>query len=52
MILLVASNKDVASLNIKEQILKHYPFHKTAKVFQENPLYTADINGKKVTLSL
>ncbi len=36
MILLVASSKDVASLNIKEQILKNYPFHKTAKEFQGN----------------
>ena len=51
MILLVASNKDIASLNIKQQILKHYPFAKTAQTFQAKPhLYTADINGKKVTL--
>ena len=50
MILLVASNKDVASLNIKEQILNHYPFRKTAKMFQQNPVYTADINGKTVNL--
>jgi D-aminoacyl-tRNA deacylase len=50
MILLIASNKDIASLNIKEQILSHYPFNKTAKIFQEKPIYSADINGKKVTL--
>jgi D-aminoacyl-tRNA deacylase len=49
MILLVASNKDIASLNIKEQILKNYKFYKT-EVFQENPTYIADVNGKKVTL--
>ncbi len=46
MILLVASNKDVASLNIKEQILSHYPFHKITKVFQRSPIYAAEINGK------
>jgi len=50
MILLVASNKDVASLNIKEQILKHYPFRKMAQVFQQNPTYTAEINSKKMNL--
>jgi D-aminoacyl-tRNA deacylase len=49
MILLVASNKDIASLNIKEQILKNYEFQKT-QVFQENPTYTADVNGKEVNL--
>jgi D-aminoacyl-tRNA deacylase len=50
MILLVASNKDVASLNIKEQILSNYQFNKTAKTFQNDHTYSADINGKKVTL--
>ena len=50
MILLVASNKDVASLNIKEQILKNYPFNKTTSLFQQNPTYIAEINNKKVTL--
>ena len=50
MILLVASNKDIASLNIKEQILKHYPFREIAREFHENPAFGAKINGKKVTL--
>jgi D-aminoacyl-tRNA deacylase len=50
MILMVASSKDTASLNIKEQILSHYTFSKTAKVFKENPTYTADVTGKKITL--
>jgi D-aminoacyl-tRNA deacylase len=50
MILIVASNKDIASLNIKEQILKHFPFQKADIIFQENPVFTADINGKNVTL--
>jgi D-aminoacyl-tRNA deacylase len=50
MILLAASSKDVAGLNIAEQILNHYPFSKTSEVFQENPVYAAEINGKQVQL--
>ena len=51
MILIVASNKDTASLNIKQQILNHYPFNKTAETFQQTPLYTADLNGKNIILA-
>ncbi len=51
MILIVASNKDIASLNIKQQILNHYPFRKTAETFQQNAVYAADVNGKLVTLA-
>lgn len=50
MILLVASRKDTASLNIAKQILNHYPFSVTGETFQENPTFSADINEKKVTL--
>ena len=50
MILLVASKKDVASINIREQILNHYSFHKETEVFQNNPIHTAEINNKKVNL--
>jgi D-aminoacyl-tRNA deacylase len=50
MILIVASNKDIASLNIKQQIVKHYPFVKTSENFQENPTYVANINGKKANI--
>ena len=38
MILIVASNKDIASLNIKEQILNKYPFSKTKKTFEQNAI--------------
>jgi len=51
MILLVASNKDIASLNIKEQILRLYPFAKTTENFQNNPLYNSNINDSKITLA-
>jgi len=50
MILIVASNTDIASLNIKEQILNHYPFRKASEIFQQNQLFTAEINDKKITL--
>jgi D-aminoacyl-tRNA deacylase len=50
MILLVASRKDAAGLNIKKQVLHHYPFSEALETFQENPVYHADINGKKVIL--
>jgi D-aminoacyl-tRNA deacylase len=50
MILLIASEMDIASLNIKEQILKNYPFSETSNTFQENPTYNAEIFEKEVTL--
>lgn len=50
MILLVASKKDKASLNIKKQILKHYPFKKNSQSFQKNSTYKANLNGKEITL--
>jgi D-aminoacyl-tRNA deacylase len=50
MILLVASRKDTASLNIAKQILNNYPFSVTGETFQENPTFSADINEKKATL--
>jgi D-tyrosyl-tRNA(Tyr) deacylase len=50
MILLVASNKDTASLNITRQVLDHYPFKITGATFQKNPVYSAKVNKKEVTL--
>jgi D-aminoacyl-tRNA deacylase len=49
MILLVASRKDTASLNIAKHILNRYPFSVTGETFQETPSFSADINRKKVT---
>jgi D-aminoacyl-tRNA deacylase len=49
-ILLVASNKDVASLNIKMQVLSHYPFREVAEGHQGNPAYEANIRGRNVKL--
>jgi D-aminoacyl-tRNA deacylase len=50
MILVAASNKDVAGVNIANQVLKNCPFTETAPTFQENPVYIAQINKKPVTL--
>ena len=50
MILLVASNKDVAGLNIARQVLDHYPFKITGLSFQKNPVYQARVNNKEVKL--
>jgi D-aminoacyl-tRNA deacylase len=50
MILLVASRRDMAGLNIAKQILSHYPFTQTGETFQENPVFSADVKEKKVTL--
>ncbi len=50
MILLAASNKDPAGLNIARQVLDHYPFKITGATFQKNPVYSAQVNRKEVTL--
>jgi len=41
MILLVASNKDMASLNIKKQILRNYAFKETTEKYRQNTIYKA-----------
>lgn len=50
MILIVASSKDSASLNIKKQILNHYRFDEKAEDFQGTPTYTAEVKGQNVKL--
>lgn len=50
MILIVASNKDIASLNIKKQILNNYSFTKVSKEFKENPVYEATFSDRLVKL--
>jgi D-aminoacyl-tRNA deacylase len=50
LILIVASKKDVASLNIRKQILDNYSHRETGESFQENPVYTFKINQKDVRL--
>jgi len=50
MILLVSSNKDIASLNIAKQILNNYSFEKRVEELQENPIYETDFEGKRIKL--
>jgi D-aminoacyl-tRNA deacylase len=50
MILLAASSQDTAGMNIAKHVLSHFPFNETRETFQENPVYSAEINGKRVTL--
>jgi D-aminoacyl-tRNA deacylase len=49
MILLVASNKDPAAINIATQVQKICPFTKTTQTYQGNSICTATINGTQVT---
>jgi D-aminoacyl-tRNA deacylase len=48
-ILLVHSTRDVAGVNIAKRILACYLFSKTREVYQESPVYTAEVNGKQVS---
>jgi len=51
MILIVASNTDVASLNIRRQILKYHSFCEVEKTFQRNSLYAKQVRGQEVILA-
>jgi D-aminoacyl-tRNA deacylase len=50
MILVAASNKDAAGINIANNVLKNSSFTKTNQTFQESPIYTAKINKEYVNL--
>jgi D-tyrosyl-tRNA(Tyr) deacylase len=50
MILVVSSNKDMASQNIKTQILSNYSFKQIPKSFQQNSVYNATVNNQNVFL--
>lgn len=50
MFLVVASQKDIASLNIKQKILDNYPFDQTAEKFNESPIYQGKIGDRLVKL--
>src|SRR4030065_2891942 len=50
MILVAASEKDIAGINIANRVLTNYSFTKTTQTLQEKPIYTAQINDKQVTL--
>jgi D-aminoacyl-tRNA deacylase len=50
MFLITASNKDIASLTIKNQLLNYYQFTETPELFQQNPMYWINLMGKKIVL--
>ena len=50
MILIVASTKDVAGMNIAQQILEHYGFERLSEVFHENPVYLKRVHDREVRL--
>jgi D-aminoacyl-tRNA deacylase len=50
MILIAASTKDVASLNIAREILNHYSFRKLTENFQGNPIHSVEVDSKEVKL--
>ncbi len=51
MILIAYSKSDLAGTNIANQALNNYPFRKTETTFQENPVYSTEINGKQGQLA-
>jgi len=50
MILVAASIKDMAGVNIAKQVLNNYPFAETGETYQENLVYSAEINVKQIRL--
>lgn len=50
MILIVASTKDVAGMNIAQQIVEHYEFEQLSETFQNNSVYTKRIQNEEVKL--
>ena len=50
MILIVASEKDIASMNIKQQILSHYKFEKLSESFDENPVYLKRLQDSEIRM--
>jgi len=50
MFLVVASTKDVASVNIAQKLISLYEFQKTDAGFQQNPIYSKRIQDKEVKL--
>jgi len=50
MILVVASTRDVAGMNIAKLLIDNYKFEKTADKFHENPVYLKDVQRQEVKL--
>jgi len=50
MILIVASTKDVAGMNIAQKILDNYRFEKLSETFYKNPVYSKKVQNQEVKL--
>jgi len=50
MILLLASRRDIASVNIAKEMLDHYDFEKTSENFDENPTYFLKFRNREIKL--
>jgi D-aminoacyl-tRNA deacylase len=50
MTLILASTKDLASMNIAQQIIQHYKFEEGSESFHQNPIYLKKIKGHEVRL--
>lgn len=50
MVLIVASTKDVAGMNIARKILEHYNFEKLSGSFHKNPVYLKTARARKIKL--
>ncbi len=50
MILIVASTRDMASMNIRRQLLTHYAFEETTERFHTHPVYVRPIGEEEARL--
>ncbi|MCK4320810.1 hypothetical protein KAW11_04255 [Candidatus Bathyarchaeota archaeon] len=50
MILMVTSTKDIAGMNIAQQLLDHYEFEKQSKLFRKHPVYLRRVQDREVKL--
>jgi len=50
MVLIVASTKDTASMNIAQKIIDNYGFERLSESFQQNPVYSKTISRQEVKL--
>ena len=50
MILMVTSTKDVAGMNIAQQLLDYYEFEKQSELFRKHPVYLERVQDREVKL--
>jgi D-aminoacyl-tRNA deacylase len=50
MILIVASTKDIAGMNIAQKIIENYAFERLSEGFRQNPVYRKTVSGREVKL--